>query len=321
MHSAEERACLGHQIAETLLGLRHQRERGLAVCGHVQSNRRFATKFDGAEMAPREHRRIDQCGERDRRKRELAVRSGLGEQSARMLPARGQAQARPVADLIGRHARRVEQQPVPLQHQQRVGGFAVRGGRLRAERRQQIEADVEHRDARRHLDVEGEHIHRVALPRNRRAGSRDLQTRERIDRPAGAVIARDPLRVAQRERTGCDGNAEMRRLQPTRSLACIDLQRDGRGRARTGRDQHEQQRRTPKGTQNVFHAGISVRCYSGRSGRRRPRERRYRGRSARHIIRAYIEVRDPAQARRAAVERAGGEHARRIQMREQGITE
>ena len=172
-------------------------------------------------------------------------------QRGRIQPSRRDAQRRIDLQRVAGHAARIEQDGVPTQHRQpRCGGRAcseVRAGRGR----EKIEIDVERRRAGRDIDVECEHLHRIAQPCHSLSVRGDAQSGQSIDRPGRPMLARNPFRIEQRHRSRHRRNVEMRVIDVRSDVRRINPQRDRRGGEREGEEEQRQDKR------NAFHDAAS----------------------------------------------------------------
>ena len=203
MPRAEQRDFLLHQLAvRRQLRVRRLQLRG-PVGKHVEPHRRLGIGVEvvALEVSPRVQRRIDQRIERHRRKCDHVARATGAIERARKLPAGGQPDRRFERDPSRVVARRVQQRLFPVQPEQ-VGRHHASPlfGHGRGD---ELECKLELRHACGHLHVEGVHHFRIALPFEpltaRHRG--DRQAREQFNRPRRRVIAGQPFRIQQHQRT------------------------------------------------------------------------------------------------------------------------
>ena len=144
-------------------------------------------------------------------------------QRARRLPAIGIDGGRLDRDLADIIAGRVERDLMPAQIEHRRGhddaALILHG------RGDKLEGGRNLRDAFRHRQMEGKHIDIVAHPGERLAACGEFQSGELLDLAARGMVARQPFRIEQGERTGLGdgdglGNAEYALVM----IARVDLQ-------------------------------------------------------------------------------------------------
>ncbi len=84
--------------------------------------------------------------------------------------------------------------------------------------------------AGRHVDVEAVHIHVITAPGEILAVGANYDAGEIVDGPGGPVVARNPLRIFERQRTGGHRYLQMSMQQMARRVGEIYVQENWRGR-------------------------------------------------------------------------------------------
>ena len=160
---------------------------------HVQWNFSCRHKLNLAIDLAGNQRRVHQHGERHRAKRDFPSLGGRGGQRRSELPARGQTHGRRQFNRVGRNFVGIEHDLVPVE----IKEVAGRGqpSPTCTVHREQIELCLDLLHSGRHRHVEGIHFDRIAMPRKFLITSAKVQTSNVCDRPAGAVIARNPLGI------------------------------------------------------------------------------------------------------------------------------
>ena len=74
--------------------------------------------------------------------------------------------------------------------------------------------------------MKGEHVLGIALPGDRLAGGGHFQINQVGNGPGGAMLARQPLRIKQGERTRLRGDDQPRMQQLARGVSGIDIDPD-----------------------------------------------------------------------------------------------
>ena len=123
--------------------------------------------------------------------------------------------------IIRTRALRIEHDLIPIQIENirgcrgssRAGAAVVGNG---------IERNLQLVRACRHVDVEGIHIHGIALPRQRLACGFHLYAHDIGNGAGRAMIAGNPFRINQRERTWLNRNRQPRVIDIARRVAQID---------------------------------------------------------------------------------------------------
>ncbi len=197
------------------------------------------------------------------------------------LPAGRQLQAGDDSNARRVVPRRIEHRhfPLEIQHLARHGDAAL----VRLGRRHELKREVERVGAGRHIDVEREHVDRVAAPGDELTVRTDLDARQQIDRAARRMLTGVPLRVEQRQRPGRrDGDSLAHAEDAARDVAGIDVERDDprvRYVARLGRCRRERHAaRLPRRSESQKHSRCCNRC-------RTPKAHGLpRGKSAEHTL-------------------------------------
>ena len=201
-------------------------ERGRAVRGQVQVVRRLLAggQVDRLEMCAREDRRVDEHDERRRCERDRVGGLAHDRQSGSVLPSGRQLQRR------REHRRVVVRSPGIDEHGPPVDDEDLcRGRRPGVQRRDVVEGDLDRSASGRHVARHAPHLRGDALPRERAACRRDLQADEVGHGARRAVLARNPLRVDERQcpRRRRDGLPDVE--NPPRRVTRVDGDRDRRG--------------------------------------------------------------------------------------------
>src|SRR5205823_9749956 len=106
-----------------------------------------------------------------------------------------------------------------------------------------IERDLEVRGPARHAHAERVHVARVASPGQRRIVRADRESDDRLERPARSVLARNPFRKHQRERTLLHGQCQIGMHALARDLARIDAYLKIRGLPHCAREHERREQR------------------------------------------------------------------------------
>ena len=156
----------------------------------------------------------DHWGVNQRRERDggeldfVSTLAGDGERGAE-LPSLGKFEAGGVVDVVGLEAFGVEQDLVPTDDCQLVGGGGS-GGESAFERggREEVEFGGDFSHTRGDVDVESEAVEQITAPFQGLASGGELQAGEIDDGPVGGVLAGDPFGVVKREVAGGRGNLQ-----------------------------------------------------------------------------------------------------------------
>ena len=220
---AEERARLGHEPAQCLEELRLRGERGLGVGDDVERVRGLAAEREGAEVGAGDDRRVDEGLERHGAEGHFVARGARGLERGAVSPAVREEQARRDDEVVLRGLLRIEDDQVPLEGEQRRGGRAAGRVEVAIDGREVIEGDVEGGRAGGDVDVDGVEVDVVAAPGEDLFAGADDEAGEIDDRAVGAVLAGDPLRVAEGQRAGGGGReGELRVENAARGVAAVD---------------------------------------------------------------------------------------------------
>ena len=221
MVSAEEELGLYDERVPLRLELRVDVEQVLGFARQLDEVGRAAGRADGnlvQELAG-EDRRIDQLFERHRREGGLDFAGPLGLQRRRELPAGGQAQRGRDAHPRGSRLLRLQEHLVPGKHREpRAGGGASGESARFGGRGDEVELRFDLGGSLRHLDEDPEHVVGVAMPGHPLARSGEDEARDVADGAVRSVLARDPLRIAQRELAGARGDPHARVEDAARRL-------------------------------------------------------------------------------------------------------
>ena len=182
-------------------------ERGGAVGGDVHFGDRILRERDDFQKFSGDDRRIDERGERDGGEVDfVAALAGDGKRGAE-LPSVGKLQAGGVVDVVGLVALGIEQDLVPTDDGELVGGGGAGGeSAFEGGGREEVEFGADFGCAGGNVDVEGESVEQVAAPFERLAGGGELQAGEIDDRAVGRVLAGNPFGVVESEVAGRGGN-------------------------------------------------------------------------------------------------------------------
>ena len=234
---AEQLHRLGHQRAVRLQLLRGDLQVLRRIRDDVQVHRHLAVrgKVHALEITPRVDRRIHQRVEGHRLERDGVALARRGFQRGAELPARRQREAGRDRDAAGVVPGRIQRDLAPRHVHHAVGDLEAA-----AARRQVLELHVQAGHACGHVEVERVDVVLVALPRHRLAVGAELQSGQHVDRAGGRVVAGNPLRIQQGQRTGRDRNRLLHAEDALRRVAGIDMQRDRAGVRRVLRVRHLQ---------------------------------------------------------------------------------
>jgi len=163
------------------------------------------------EIFARKDRRIDQRFIVDQSKVHALARSRSRTKCRCRPPAAWQGQACCNWDLPGCPASRVEGDRLPLQ----VDDFGRNDNPplILLGRREKLEGEIKLPRSRRHIDLKGINIQRIALPWQQLAAGPDCQASQLLDLATRCMIAREPFRKIERHRTrrrerNCLGHAK-----------------------------------------------------------------------------------------------------------------
>ncbi len=143
---------------------------------------------------------VDQRGEGDGGELDfISALAGDGKRRAE-LPSLGKFQAGGVVDVVGFEAFGIEQDLIPTDDGEFVGGGGA-GGESAFEGcgRKEVEFGGDFSHARRDVDVEGEAVEQVAAPFQGLASGGELQSGEIDDGAVGGVLAGNPFGVVERQ--------------------------------------------------------------------------------------------------------------------------
>ena len=273
-----------HQVAECLELLRFHLEVLCGVGDEVHVHRRLGARIEveTLEVLAGEDRRVDQVLVVDRLEVDGVALARGDLQRGAGLPAGGQFHAGLGGDLARVVAGRVERHRVPLQveHFRRHHHAAL----ATVLRRQELELRLHLGRPFGHHHVEGVDIQRIARPRQGLAVGGDHQSGQLVDRTGGRVVAGQPLRIKQGQRTGLRRDHLVHAEDATGHVAGVhaDLQAALIGHILRGRDigdGAETGQRQGTGGNGGGEAGK----FQGRlrdDGMRRRRPRRARGKAA-----------------------------------------
>ena len=196
---AVELVGLLHQgaVSRQLIRLYFQQTQPVRNDVQVNRGRPARIQIQALEVTAREYRRVHKVFQGDRFERGDAAASGSRLKSAGELPAAGQPDARLDRNLTREIASWVKHNRVPLQvqhlrrHDNAAFGCIHRG--------KELELDVQRGHSHRHIDVESEHIHRVAGPFQARAVGPNRETGKLVNLSSGRMITRQPLRIQEND--------------------------------------------------------------------------------------------------------------------------
>jgi hypothetical protein len=229
--------------AVELVHLLHQREMRLQLLGldlqvlgvvgnDVQMHGRGGARveIDALEIFAGIHRRIDQIVVIDRLEMQRVAILRCHVERGAGLPAGRQFQARLGVDLAGKIAGRIQRVGTPLhvEHFRRHHHAAF----ARALRRQILEADVDAAHALRYIDMKRVDVVLIARPGQHLAVRLHHQPGNLVDRTRRRVVARNPLRIQQGQRTGGDRDGFMHAEDAVRDVGGIDVDFQRAGRIR-----------------------------------------------------------------------------------------
>ncbi len=191
-----------------------------------QVERDVARQRLDARIAAGEQRRIGERVERNVAEMQRAALRPVvaGGERRRRGPARGDDHRRIDHDLPDEVAGRVEHGRNPFERED-VRRHHHRTLRV-ARRRQELEGDIQRCDAGRDVDVEGVDVDGIAPPRHRLAAGRDRQPGDLVDLALRRMVAGQPRRVEQDQRTGRHGNGLVDPEHAVGEVGRVDLQRD-----------------------------------------------------------------------------------------------
>src|SRR5579859_7480835 len=181
-------------------------ESGGAVGGDVHFGDRVGGERDDLQKLSGDDGRVDERGERDGRELNF-VGALAGDRKRRAkFPAVGQFEAGGVVDVVRPVAGGVEQDLVPTDDGQFVGGRGTSGeSAFEGCGREEIEFGGDFSYASGDFDVESEAVEQIAAPFERLTSRAELQSGKIDDRAVGSVLAGDPLRVVEGEVAGSGG--------------------------------------------------------------------------------------------------------------------
>ncbi len=182
-------------------------ERGGAVGGDVHFGGRILRERDDLQEFSGDDRRVDERGERNGRELDLvSALAGDGKRGTE-LPSVGKFQAGDVVDVVGLPAFGIEQDLVPADDGEFVGGGGTCGeSAFEGCGRKEVEFGGNLGHAGRDFHVDGEAVEQVAAPFQRLAVGEKFQAGEIDDGAVGGVLAGNPLRVVESEVAGSSGN-------------------------------------------------------------------------------------------------------------------
>ena len=182
-------------------------EGGGAVGGDVHFGDGIAGQRDDFQKFSGDDRGIDQRGEGDGGEVNfVSALAGDGKRRAE-LPSVGKFQAGGVVDVVGFVALGIEQDLIPADDGQLVGGGGAGGeSAFEGGGGEEVELGVNFCYAGGDFDVEGESVEQVAAPFQGLAGGGELQSGEIDDGAVGSVFAGNPLGVVEDEVAGRGGD-------------------------------------------------------------------------------------------------------------------
>jgi hypothetical protein len=241
MARAEELARFGHQVDHLLLIFGAHVQGVLAVGNHVDlmvdrlAGRR---EIDGAIELTGDDRRVNQQIQRDWLEGDLAARLTIDGQRGAEFPALGQQKLGLVIQLLSQNAGGIKDDLVPFKNGQLIGSrvaFSLN----------EVEAGVEMSYARRNIEMKGEDIEQIALPRDRLAAGLELEACDAADGAVWLVIAGNPFGIVDSQRAWFDWDHFMTAQELLLGPGRIDRERNGLRGAPGGSDDdetHDQQK-------------------------------------------------------------------------------
>jgi hypothetical protein len=183
---------------------------------------------DRPEVRARENRRIHERRERRRGEGDPVGTLAQGRQRRSVLPAGGKPQTRGDHQIVRGGGLRIEEDLVPADHGElrrrgRPGGEPLRGGW-----REEVERDLKRPGAVGHVDAKGVHVRRVARPVERTAPGGHADPGHVGDRARRSVLAGQPLRVEERDRSGRERESHPGVEETPRSFPRVHFDRDRR---------------------------------------------------------------------------------------------
>ncbi len=227
MMRAVEFVGLRHEIAMRLDLFGLDVEQIGAVRDDVERNthRSIGIKLDALEIAPREHRRVDEGIEIRRLECRRAAIARGGIERGPELPTLGKLDRGLDHDLPGEIAGRVERHRIPLdiQHVRRHHHptLVIVGGR------DDLKIEIERRRTHGHVDAKSVNIHGIARPLQSLVPGADGKSRDLVDAAGRRVVAGNPARIKEHHRPRAGhGNGLMNAENVTHNIGGIDLQPD-----------------------------------------------------------------------------------------------
>src|ERR1700732_1564691 len=182
-------------------------ERGGAIGGNIHFGDRILGERHDLEKFSGDDRRVDERGEGNSRELDsVPAVAGHGKRGAE-LPAVRKLQARAVIDVVRLPAPGIEQNLIPADDRELVGGRGTRRkSTFEDRRRKKVECGGDLTDAGRDFHVDGEAVDQVATPLENLSAGTELQAGEVDHGAVGGVLAGNPLRVIEGEIAGAGGN-------------------------------------------------------------------------------------------------------------------
>src|ERR1051326_4115416 len=184
-------------------------KRGGAVGGDIHFGGRSLRQRDDFQKFSGDDGRIDQRGERHRG--EVDFTSGLigNREWGAELPSSRKFQRGGVVDVVGLVAFGVQQDLVPTDDGELVGGRgAGRKSAFESGRGEIVKFGVDFGDPGGNFDVQGPAVEQVAAPLERVSSGAELQAGEIDHGAVGCVLPGNPLRIVEREVARSGGNLQ-----------------------------------------------------------------------------------------------------------------
>ncbi len=203
MARAKERPGFGHELLEVRGLLRTDFGCGGAVRRDVNLmiGSLPGAELHGFQVRTGENGGIHERGQRRGLELNRISRLACHRQCSAKVPPGGQTETRHNRKVIALLAKRVEQYEVPIEHRnlrarRRAGRkpFCAAGG-------EEVERNFNRFRALRHNAMVGKHVFIVPAPGDRFSRCAELHSRHVADGPVGAVLAGDPFRIHERQRT------------------------------------------------------------------------------------------------------------------------